>query len=160
MVRSFPTRLPNSRIGFVLLIPCLLICLACATPFPIDHLEKGMTTETVRERFGEPSAKEPGGSPWTYVDRELDIGAAVLGWPMAPLFVVVSWFPNDFKWNDLYVSASDVDLYFEAEKLIGWRRSQRGYKWDPPAPGQVGMSSAFEWAVWSQCVADANRPCR
>ena len=36
-----------------LLVPCLLICLACATPtptpFPIEKLAKGMTTETVRE---------------------------------------------------------------------------------------------------------------
>jgi hypothetical protein len=32
MVRSFLARLPNSLIGVVLLVPCLLICLACATP--------------------------------------------------------------------------------------------------------------------------------
>ena len=30
-----------------LLVPCLLICLACATPFPLDSLEEGMTAETV-----------------------------------------------------------------------------------------------------------------
>lgn len=37
-----------------LLVPCLLICLACATPFPFDDLKNGMTAEAVRERFGEP----------------------------------------------------------------------------------------------------------
>ena len=51
MVRSFLTRLANSVTRTVLLIPCLLICLACATPFPIEDLEEGMTDETVRESF-------------------------------------------------------------------------------------------------------------
>ncbi len=55
-MRSFLTRFPNSFIGVVLLIPCLLICLACATPFPIESLEKGMTMEQATEAFGEPSS--------------------------------------------------------------------------------------------------------
>jgi hypothetical protein len=38
----------------VLLVLSLVICLACATPFPVDSLEEGMTTETVRAEFGEP----------------------------------------------------------------------------------------------------------
>ena len=58
MLRSFLTRLPNSLIGVVLLVPCLLIGLACATTFPIESLEKGMTAETVRENFGAPEAIE------------------------------------------------------------------------------------------------------
>ena len=39
-----------------LLVPCLLVCLACVTPFPIENLEEGMTKETVREAYGEPEA--------------------------------------------------------------------------------------------------------
>ena len=39
-----------------LLLPCLLICLACATPFPIESLEEGMTAEAVRAEFGEPES--------------------------------------------------------------------------------------------------------
>ena len=72
MVRSFPTRFPNSPTGFVLLIPCLLICLACATPFPFEKLEKGMTTEAVRQEFGEPEAIStfrafiPTGPQWVF----------------------------------------------------------------------------------------------
>ena len=54
MVRSFPTRFPNSLIGVVLLASCLLMCLACATPCPIESLEKGMTMEQATEAFGEP----------------------------------------------------------------------------------------------------------
>ncbi len=56
MVRSFPTRFPNSLTRTVLLVPCLLICLACVTPFPLENLEKGMTMERATEAFGEPSS--------------------------------------------------------------------------------------------------------
>jgi hypothetical protein len=63
MMRSFPTRLVSSATRTVLLIPCLLICLVCATPFPIENLEEGMTTETVRERFGAPEAMGPHPKP-------------------------------------------------------------------------------------------------
>ena len=97
MMRSFLTRLVGSVPGSLLLPPSLAICLACATPFPLDDLEKGMTTETVRESFGAPeaikcfSAKPEGGSEaigagswlvlpsgmedescWTYVHEELE----------------------------------------------------------------------------------------
>ena len=74
MVRSFPTRIANSLMGVVLLIPCLLVYLACATPFPLDSLEEGMTTEAVREKFGAPedvqTAPEGVEPFWTYVDEE------------------------------------------------------------------------------------------
>ena len=56
-----------------LLVPCLLICLACATPFPLDDLEKGMTAEAVRAEFGEPESETKLGdveSSWTYVDEK------------------------------------------------------------------------------------------
>ena len=56
MVRSFLTRLVDSVTRVVLLAPCLLICLACATPFPLENLEKGMTMEQATEAFGEPSS--------------------------------------------------------------------------------------------------------
>ena len=56
MVRSFVTRFPNSLIDVVLLAPCLLICLACVTPFPLENLEKGMTMQQATEAFGEPSS--------------------------------------------------------------------------------------------------------
>ena len=61
-------------VQFFLLLPCLLISLACATPFPIENLAEGMTMETVREKFGKPRAAEatPGGevSCWTYWHEE------------------------------------------------------------------------------------------
>ena len=59
----------------LLLVPFLLIGLACATPFPIDSLEEGMTTEAVREEFGAPEAIETGPegteSSWKYLDERL-----------------------------------------------------------------------------------------
>ncbi len=39
-----------------LLLPCLLIGLACATQFPLDSLEEGMTMVQATEAFGEPSS--------------------------------------------------------------------------------------------------------
>ncbi len=56
MVRSFLTCLVGSVTRVVLLAPCLLICLACATPFPLENLEKGMTMEQATEAFGGPSS--------------------------------------------------------------------------------------------------------
>ena len=104
MVRPFPTRFPNSLISVVLLVPCLLICLACATPFPIESLQEGMTAGTVRDSFGEPRATEippylvwaksrgfrsevleaeTGQSAvWTYVDEDFEPLGLTVG-PMA-----------------------------------------------------------------------------
>ena len=59
MLRSFLSRLVGSAPRSLLLPPSLAICLACATPFPIDDLEEGMTTETARENFGAPEAITP-----------------------------------------------------------------------------------------------------
>ena len=44
----------------LLLAPCLLICLACATRFPFENIKHGMTVETAREEFGAPKATEAG----------------------------------------------------------------------------------------------------
>ena len=89
MVRSFPTRLVDSA-ARVLLLPCLLLFLACATPFPIESLEEGMRTETVRESFGEPEAikTEPGGveSSWTYPHEEQNWFLTFH--PFTPLFMI------------------------------------------------------------------------
>ncbi len=71
-MRSSLTRLVDSITRVVLLAPCLLICLACATPFPFEKLEKGMTTEAVRQEFGEPEAIStfrafiPTGPQWVF----------------------------------------------------------------------------------------------
>ena len=87
-MRSFPTRFPNSRIGVISLIPCLLICLACVTPFPFANLQEGMTAEAVREEFGAPDATEAdlgedAKSCWTYWHE----GARWTFYPPSPLFL-------------------------------------------------------------------------
>ncbi len=43
-----------------LLIPYLLVCLACATPFPLDNVEVNMTMAQATEAFGEPSSTNIG----------------------------------------------------------------------------------------------------
>jgi hypothetical protein len=135
MLRSFPTRFPNSRIGVVLLIPCLLICLACATPFPVESLEKGMTAETVREKFGAPEAtnlrwditSQGGrmlpvltGESWTYT-HEIQNWVTTLT-PLTPLFVPVLRLTgeDESRWDYLYVHRTPVVLHFRAENLISW----------------------------------------
>ena len=55
-MRSFLTRLVGSAPRSLLLPPSLAICLACATPFPIENLKEGMAAETVLENFGLPEA--------------------------------------------------------------------------------------------------------
>jgi hypothetical protein len=132
-----------------LLAPCLLICLACATPFPIESLEEGMTVETVREKFGEPVAigvdppfDASAGTFWAYMDQKLVISAVIIGWPWAPLFVAVSWLPN-FEWNDPYMSTSDVVLHFEQEKLARWEVIE------PPPVVSSGISE-HDWDWMNQ----------
>ena len=72
MMRSFLARLVNS-VTPALLVPGLLICLACATSFPVGELQEGMTMEAVRSKFGEPVATnsiwDPPGAPggWTFL---------------------------------------------------------------------------------------------
>jgi hypothetical protein len=72
MARSFLTRLVDSVAQFFL-VPSLLVCLACATPFPLDRLEEGMTTKTVRQEFGEPvetHVDRRGREIWQYAHEE------------------------------------------------------------------------------------------
>ncbi len=106
-----------------LLAPSLLICLACATPFPLDSLEEGMTYETVRENFGEPEAtgtEPPYGVAtfWTYTHEETDWGMFIL--PHAIFSIPICAAIPDVQWDCLYVSSRPLLLHFEAEKLVRW----------------------------------------
>ncbi len=79
-----------------LLIPCLLICLACATatPFPVENLEEGMTPLEVRESVGEPGFIASNGV-WMYTHEERN-------------------------WAG-FVARNDVFLHFEDERLFHWQ---------------------------------------
>ena len=121
-MRSFLTRLVNSVPRAVLPVPCMLICLACATPFPIENLEEGMTAETVRESFGEPEAigtEPPFGVAtfWTYTHEEQDWFVTLH--PMAPLIAAVIRVSEN-EWHNIYVTRKPLVLHFEAEKLVRW----------------------------------------
>ena len=131
MLRSFPTRFPNSLTGVVLLVPCLLICLSCATPFPIENLEEDMTIETVRENFGAPVRVME--SSWTYLHEELEpapllVGpmplrvavASIWGVPFFWVFALADVFTDEFYWDVMYVTRAPVVLYFEDERLARW----------------------------------------
>ena len=128
-MRSFPTRLVSSVSRSLLPAPCLLICLACATPFPIESLEEGMTTEMVREKFGEPDAivSDPGFAGWYYTYQKQN-------WLMTPpspfTFWILVGFPFILPFNlldpevrwyyPLFVYDVDLSLHFEEEKLARW----------------------------------------
>lgn len=151
-MRSFPTRLANFVSQTVLLVPCLMICLACATPFPIENLEEGMTGETVREMFGAPEAVGTqvvgADSSWTtYVHEEQNwfhtVMAATLFLPHCIIFTAATApFVGAEHWCDAVipvVGKGKVRLRFEEEKLVGWDvinppAVSSGYTYQDPFP--------------------------
>ena len=141
MMRSFLTRLVDSVTRTVLLVPCLLICLACATPFPFESLEEGMTADTVRERFGDPEAME--GWPvtracWSYKHEE----RIFLLFPLAPItsgWCVLIGLP----WHCIWVDTSMVLLDFQEEKLVGWEVHSPS----TPAPASAKESPPPAWQI-------------
>ena len=78
----------------ILLVPCLLISLACATPFPVENLEEGMTPLAVRHAVGEPRFIAPNGV-WIFTHEEQN-------------------------WVG-FVVRKDVFLHFNDERLYQWQ---------------------------------------
>ena len=107
-----------------LLAPCLLICLACATPFPTENLEEGMTMETVRKEFGAPEAIETGPdgteSSWTYVHEEKGLQEWVNTLVPLTYFSIPLNVAFGDSWDYGYVLRGSVVLDFEEEKLARW----------------------------------------
>ena len=105
-----------------LLVPCLLICVSCATPFPLDSLEEGMTMETVRENFGAPEAIETGPegteSSWKYLDERLSWQMFIF--PQALLSIPICAAIPDKPWDCVYTYSVPVLLRFEGKKLARW----------------------------------------
>jgi hypothetical protein len=114
-----------------LLALCLLVCLACATPLPIESLEEGMAAGTVYERFGVPEDIEPGlqgvKMSWTYVDENQFWPMFIF--PQAILTIPVLAAIPDTPWDYFYVRRRQVLLHFEAEMLVGW--SVGAFSWTP-----------------------------
>ena len=130
-MRSFLTRLVSTVTRSLLLAPCLLICLACATPFPIESLEEGMSDGTVGESFGAPEAikTKPGDveSSWTYPHEEQDWPLTVLSstvfLPHCIILTAVTMPFGEEHWCSAViptVGEGTVVLHFEAEKLVRW----------------------------------------
>ena len=137
----------------LLLAPCLLISLACATPLPLDSLEEGMTTEAVRENFGEPEANsttEPEGmdSSWSYVHEERNwANTVVFSSVLLPHCILltpfIAFFDDGhlcFSWS---VERKPVVLQFAEGKLASWEvlPDPRGSVWDQP-----GGYSGYDWS--------------
>ncbi len=137
-----------------LLAPCLLICLACATPFPLDSLEKGMTYETVRENFGEPEAtgiEPPYGVAtfWTYPPHE-ETGWGILIFPPGHTASMGMESRTGGSWGDAYVIEKPlVVLHFEDEKLVRWEVVK-------PAPiGEQSRSDCLTYdPIWDDSFKD------
>jgi hypothetical protein len=109
-----------------LLAPCLLVCLACATPLPIENLEQGMTTEAVREDFGEPQAIDGDniGSVWRYTHEEQNWVGTAYCTLFAPGCALMSPFTllgeGETAFHLVGVDERPLVLYFEANKLNSW----------------------------------------
>ena len=114
-----------------LLAPCLLICLACVTPFPFENLEEGMTTETLRERFGEPDfvtnyfvTNWSGNvSGWTYVHEERDwadtIFYSTVFLPMC-IWISAITLPLRGEIGCNSIDETKVVLHVVGEELLNW----------------------------------------
>jgi hypothetical protein len=123
------------------LVLCLLVCLSCATPFPFDKLEEGLTVETLLTELGPPEAIETGsgdaGSCWCYHHEEQEWVPTFF--PLTPFLIPLFVVFGD-SWDDAYVIRKPIVLHFEEEKLVRWDVRQRGggywrvrphYRWNP-----------------------------
>jgi hypothetical protein len=123
-MRSVLARFVSCGTRSLLLASSLLICLACATSFPIESLEEGMTTETVRESFGEPEfigKLRPTVSFWTYPHEEKTLFNWVATFhPLVPLLIPLNHLVEGEPWNEFYVTSMPVVLQFDEEKLVRW----------------------------------------
>ena len=136
MMRSFLTRLVSSAPRSLVLIPCLLVCLACATPFPVENLEEGMTPLEVRESVGEPRFIAPNGV-WIYTHEEQEW--VFTFFPLTPLFIPLFAGLPDASWDEMYVIKGDVFLHFNDGKLWRWQVTEpppavSSGIWDDPFP--------------------------
>ncbi len=152
-----------------LLASCLLVCLACATPFPIEKLETGMTMETVREKFGAPveTCSLDAKSSWIYLHEELDptpvsvgpmslrvAASSLWGVPLfwsCPMHGVLTEVAGA-TWDCWYVGRNPVVISFEEKKIVHWETlpdlrvvgtptSSRSTRWKKPRLRQAPCTS-------------------
>jgi hypothetical protein len=124
MLRLVLALFRNVNFTRAILVPFLLVCLACATPFPIENLKEGMTAESVREEFGAPKAEEAisgsgATSCWTYWHEEQNWIATLL-LPAWLLVIPMNALSPGVTWDAWYFNRNSVFLHFEEEKLVGW----------------------------------------
>jgi len=122
-MRPFSSRLGGPAAQTLLPVLCVAIQLACATSFPVENLEEGMTAKTVLENFGEPKAIETNSlasarSSWPYVDQEQHWQMFIF--PQFLLSIPICALLPDVPWDYLYVLEGSVVLDFEAKKLVSW----------------------------------------
>jgi hypothetical protein len=101
-----------------LLVPCLLIGLACATPFPVENLKEGMMPLEVRQAVGEPRFIAPNGV-WMYTHEEQEW--VFTFFPLTPFLIPLFAVLPDRRWDEAYVIKNDVFLHFQEEGLVYWQ---------------------------------------
>lgn len=128
-MRSFLTRLINGVGRVVLLVPCLLSCLACATPFRFENLKHRMPAEAVREKFGAAKATEAAAGTaefcWTYWHEDQDWLQTFF--PFTLLSIPLAALAPGITWKAWYAPRSAVLLDFREEKLVRWEVVQSFY---------------------------------
>lgn len=129
MLRRILILIRNTNFTRVFPVPFLLICISCATPFPVAELEEGMTAEEARQAFGEPRNIRDDNA-WVYTDEDQN-------WMMFnPFFIefgliagsIFALLDDDdsVEWDEFFVSRQDVYLHFEEEKLARWQVGEMG----------------------------------
>lgn len=108
----------------------LLLCTGCATPFPFERLEAGMTPEAVRDALGPPGETSEPDASWTYHDEEqLWVTSVFFSTVFLPHSVVLTGIgalanaltePPEYVYDWMYVRRRPVVLHFEDERLARW----------------------------------------
>jgi len=187
-----PARAP-ARAG---VITCIVVALVaaigpgCRTPWsvqplPVDRLETGMPSETVRVVLGEPGRIDKSRGPefpetwpvlstfngahpseaWYYEDEKVDrlgLGVTGLAIPLTlPIQLLYAASGADAAERDcLWVDEREIALYFEDERLAGWvvtTKPARG--WCANEGNWRGMDwYSMEGPAWSSVGSSTWRP--
>jgi hypothetical protein len=150
-MRIFLTLFPNSVTRTVLLVPCLLVCLACATPFPIEQLEPGITMSTVQEKFGPSAAAETDCLSYRHEKQDWFFTFH----PLVPLFIPITVAFEGMTWSEaahsIYIHDRMLLIDFEEGQLSGSeiiKPVSDGYSCTPSTYGPDPVNPGGMW-VWS-----------
>jgi hypothetical protein len=120
MLRPILALFWNSNFTRAILVPFLLICLACATPFPFESLGEGMTAEAVHDEFGAPIATDPNCLTYWHESQRWFFIFFPLTPLLIPIIAAMEGIPLSEAAHFSYVRQEPVLIDFDAEGLTKW----------------------------------------